>query len=109
VRRWLLFIATLWPIAYMLLFILVVGVSTVQGGGDPDNDPFLIPFGLLIALHLGTMLVVVGLLVVYIIDVFRNPRLEETHRVLWAIVLFMGNAIAMPVYWWLYMRPRPAV
>ena len=103
-RRSLLLIVTLWPIAYMLFFFAVVGIATVAGGGDPDND-LPIPFGLLVALHLLTMLVTLALIVIYVIDVFRNPRVDPDHRILWLILILLGGIVAMPVYWWLHMRP----
>jgi hypothetical protein len=31
----------------------------------------------------------------------------ELAKVLWAGVLLLGNLLAIPVYWWLYLRPRP--
>lgn len=99
---------TLWPPVYLVIFVTVVGLATLQGGGDPDGDGFVIPFGVLAALHLATMLLIVALLVVFIRDAYGNPRIDEGKRTFWAIVLFMGNMIAMPVYWWLYMRPGPA-
>jgi hypothetical protein len=56
-------------------------------------------------LYLGTMVLTVVLLVIYIRDAYRNPALGEDRRTFWAVVLFHGNLLAMPVYWWLYMRP----
>ena len=106
-RRSLLLVATLWPIAYMLFFFAVVGIATIAGGGDPDND-LPIPFGLLLALHLLTMLVTLALIVISVIDVFRNPRVDPDHRIMWLILILLGGIIAMPVYWWLHIRPEPA-
>jgi hypothetical protein len=107
VRRYLLLVATLWPIAYMLFFFAVVGIAAAAGGGDPDNE-LSVPFAVLIALHLFTMLVTLALIVIYVIDVFRNPRVDPDHRVLWLILILLGGIIAMPVYWWLHLRPSPA-
>jgi hypothetical protein len=36
----------------------------------------------------------------------RNASALAT--VIWAIVLLLGNLVAVPVYWWLYLRRRPA-
>ena len=106
-RRYLLLVATLWPLAYMLFFFAVVGIASVAGGGEPDGN-LPIPFGVLIALHLLTMIVTLALIVIYAIDVFRNPRVDPDHRVLWLILILLGGIIAMPVYWWLHLRPSPA-
>lgn len=103
-NRKLLGVVTFWPGIYLLIFFVVIGVAAAQGGGDSDNADFLIPFGVLMALHLGTMLLIIGLLIVYIRDAYKNPQIDGDKRSFWAIVLLMGGVIAMPIYWWLYMR-----
>lgn len=105
VHRKLLGALTLWPVVYVLFFVIVVVIASSQGDGDPDNSEFIIPFGVLLGLHLGTMLMVIALLIVYIRDAYSNSRINENKRAFWAVVLFMGNMIAMPIYWWLYIRP----
>ena len=60
-------------------------------------------FGWLFIIHVFTMFVVIALLVFHIRDVFRNSTLPDDRRSLWAIVLFLGAPIAMPVYWWYYI------
>jgi uncharacterized BrkB/YihY/UPF0761 family membrane protein len=70
VRRYVLLVATLYPIAYMLFFFVVVGIAAAAGGGDPDGN-LVLPFGVL----------------------------------LWLILILLGGIIAMPVYWWLHVRP----
>jgi hypothetical protein len=37
------------------------------------------------------------------VNVFRNERVNNDKKVLWAVVLFMGGMIAMPIYWYLYI------
>jgi hypothetical protein len=37
------------------------------------------------------------------VNVFRNDHVDKDKKVLWAVVLFMGNMIAMPIYWYLYI------
>ena len=55
------------------------------------------------------MLAVMALLVFYIVDIFRNNRVEKDKKALWAIVILMGGAIAMPIYWFIYFWKEPAV
>lgn len=104
-RRWLLGIATLWPLVYITFFFVVIAAATIAGGGEPDND-LLIPEAMLFSLHIATMILTIVLLVIYVRDAYGNPELAEDRRTFWAVVLFMGNAIAMPIYWWLYTRPN---
>ena len=104
-RRWLLGLATLLPVIYMAFFFVVIAAASIAGGGDPDNG-LIIPDAVLFSLHIATIILITVLLVVYIRDAYRNPDLPDDRRIFWAVVLFMGNAIAMPIYWWLYMRPK---
>jgi hypothetical protein len=104
-KQWLkvlLGIVTLWPLAYMILFFLVI-FSTILFTPGPSNSgpPPLI--ALIFPLHMLTMLVILALMIFYIVDVFKNERVEKDKKALWAVVLFMGNMIAMPVYWYIYI------
>jgi hypothetical protein len=102
----LLGLVTLWPAAYIILFFAFVFSTIVSGGGNPVNPP--LEFILIFVLHLFTMLVIAALTVFYIVNVFRNQRVEKDKKALWAVVLFMGSVIAMPVYWYLYFwKPAP--
>ena len=43
----------------------------------------------------------VGILcLIYILSWLAVP---QDKKALWAVVIFMGNALAMPVYWYLYI------
>lgn len=105
-RRTLMLIGALWPPIYMLFFFALVIEATVRNGGDPDND-LLVPFGLLIGLHLLTMLVIIGAAIAYVVHTWNNPRLTSDQRTVWTIVLLLGAPVAMPIYWWIYVRPSP--
>lgn len=104
----LLGIATLWPIAYLVLFFVFIFsaflISPETGGAGVARG-----FTLIFALHLLTMLVIAALTVFYIVNIFRNNQVAKDQKALWAIVIFMGNAIAMPIYWYLYIWKEPAV
>jgi hypothetical protein len=102
----LLGVATLWPIVYVFLFIafffsaFLFGPGTAETGTGSGMPPLM---ALLFVLHLLTMVFILALTVFYIVDIFRNDRVEKDKKALWAIVIFMGNAIAMPIYWYLYI------
>ena len=102
-RRALMFVGAVWPLIYMVLFIGLIVESVVRSGGNPDND-LLVPFEVLMGLHIATMLVILAATVAYVVHAWRSPRIQSDQRVLWLIVLLLGGFIAMPVYWWLYLR-----
>ncbi len=95
-------IATLWPPVYLVIFIgfwfyLVLSITSQGGSG--------LPFGVIaiFVLHGFTMLWTFALIAIYIYNVFNNGRVANDKKALWAVVLFLGNMIAMPIYWYLYI------
>jgi hypothetical protein len=98
VRRWLVGAATFWPLVYTAFFGAIV--ATAVAGGK-----LLVPQPVLLGLQVATTILIAALLVAYLRDAYCNPRLTEARRKLWTVVLFLGSTVAMPVYWWLYVRP----
>lgn len=65
-------------------------------------------FDAIFRLHLGTMLLIFGLIVSYIVYLFKTEYVSKDKKALWAVVLFMGNVLAMPIFWFLYVW-RPSI
>jgi len=63
-------------------------------------------FNAMFRLQLFSMAFCAALLAFYIVHVFRTDRVPADKKALWAVVLFLGNVFAMPVYWWLYVWPK---
>jgi hypothetical protein len=100
----LLGLATLWPFIYMILFFVFIFSSfffVSRSRGQESGPPVF--FLIIFLLHLLTMLWIMALTVFYMVNVFRNELVDKDKKVLWAVVLFMGNMIAMPIYWYLYI------
>jgi hypothetical protein len=101
--------ATLWPILYLILFLAFVfsQVFLFSHKGPPPSSALEGWLYVLFALHFVTMIWLVALLITYIVNVFRNDRVPQHKKALWAVVLFLGNMIAMPLYWYLYIWREP--
>jgi hypothetical protein len=99
---------TLWPLIYVVCFLSFVLYVMINAASDQPDTVLMPHIAVLAVLHFGTMLCAVALLVVYVTDVFKNERVEKDKKVLWVLVLFCGSAIAMPIYWHLYIWPEPA-
>lgn len=116
-RVWAVLIGllTLWPFAwfaafFVTVFALIAQVPRTPPGPGAQPPALLAYFPLLFVAHGVTMLVCAGLLVFYIAHVFKNRTLAEDRRVLWTIIIFLGNIGAMPFYWYLHVwRPLGAV
>ena len=105
---------TILPLIYFVVFIsyVVVTISgALRSGGAPGDLPIFPNFYVLFVLHMIVMILLIGLTIFYIVNVFRNDRVHENRKVLWAVVLFMGNIFAMPIYWYLHIwsEPKPVV
>ena len=96
-------LATLWPPLFVVIFILFVFWRGFLFPGDPQSG-----FLLISSVHFITMVWICVLLLIYILNVFRNERVASDKKALWAVVLFLGNVVTMPVYWYLYIWPEPS-
>jgi hypothetical protein len=69
-----------------------------------------VPFAVAIffGMHFFTMIVIFALTAFYIVYLFKTDRVAQDKKALWAVVLFLGNMIAFPVFWYLYIWKEPA-
>jgi hypothetical protein len=105
---YLLAALTVWGPVYMVLFLTFMMFMFTSFGSHPGKSGPPDLFMYIFPLHLLTMLLMFALTAAYIVHAFRNDELAPDRRILWVIILFMGNMFAFPVYWWLYIRPsRP--
>jgi len=92
-------IATFWPFVYIFIFFAFI-ISTIATKNSGQQDA---RFAYLIVIHFLTMFMMLGLVIVYIVDVFKNNLVNKDQKVLWAVVLFFGGMFAMPVYWYMFL------
>jgi len=99
-------VLTLWPPLYLAAFTVWWAVLVVGRGVPPSDGGIPTWFVVVAVLHLLTILLGFVLLAVYVVDVVRNPRLEGSDmRVVWVLLVVLMGPAAMPVYWWLHLRP----
>jgi hypothetical protein len=108
----LLGIATIWPILYMIFFFIFIFTAMTSSPSSVFDDSGSLGsmFAVIFPLHILTSFLMMGLTIYYIVNVFRNERVHQDKKTLWAVVLFLGNVIAMPIYWYLYIwgEEKPA-
>lgn len=93
----LLALVTLWPMFYVILFMAFFVLPF-------DSELFGVRFfSIILPLHLLTMLIIAALLTFYLVNLFRNKRIDNNMKALWAVVMFMGSLFALPVYWYLFI------
>jgi uncharacterized membrane protein (DUF485 family) len=90
------------PLACLLAFLVFVGIATFGGGGDPTGDAVVsdgVTRGLLIAVAAGWLAVPL-----YVKHAHENDALERYELRRWLFALRLYAPLAMPVYWWRYLR-----
>ena len=95
---------TAWPLVYLLLFVCTIFAMILldSSGSQHASGPPTIVL-IIVPLHFLTMLEILILMVIYIRHVFKTDRVPQDKKALWAAVLLLGNMIAMPIYWYLYI------
>jgi len=88
-------------LAFAPIGVIVLASLSVMGIVDPawadillETRGFLNPVAIFCFLAL----------LVYLIDIWRNPRVPAEKRALWTVVLFAANWYALPFYFWFYVR-----
>ena len=99
---------SVWPFIYVFLFFGFIATSFFWMGrtdGQAGEGGIPIAFGVLFAAHLGTMVLILGLLIFYVVHLFKTDRVPQEKKALWAAVLILGNMLAMPVFFYIYVWP----
>ena len=96
-------VLTAWPLLYMgLFFAFILGtmlwISAITPDGGPDSSGPPVAFLAVVAGHIATMLLMFGLTAFYIVFLFKTDRVPRDKKALWAVVLFLGNILAMPTW-----------
>ena len=102
-------VATAWPPLYLILFLGVflltfLSIATMtQGPGGPQAIPT--PFLVIFPLHFLTILVSIALCITYVVHALQNEKLDQDNRMLWAVLIIVGNFIIMPIYFYKCVLP----
>ncbi|SHJ79469.1 hypothetical protein SAMN02745165_03204 [Malonomonas rubra DSM 5091] len=95
---------TAWPIIYFIFFMFAMfSVSDESKGNILHNN-----FDTFFNLHLITILMGWALIGFYIWFLFKSDRVPQEKKSLWGIVLFMGNVLAFPFFFFIYVWPEKA-
>ncbi len=98
---------SLWPAFYILCFVLVMALAISSGFAGEEPQLMEKHFFVMFAIHVATMLEILGLTIFYIIYIFKSDHVPKDKKALWAVVVFLGHMIAMPIFWYLYVWREP--
>jgi len=111
VKKIILGLFTVWPVVYITSvfgYILSHFDTVFSSLNELDNTQMTKMVLTIFTIQFLTIISMFVLLFIFIKNVFKNDRVNQSEKVLWLIVLFFGNMIAMPVYWYLYIWKEPA-
>jgi len=100
-------VALFWLLLTILPFVYFVYFFSLMSGPMPTSHTDMeAQFNFMFRLHMAVMLGMLVLTASYIIYVFKTTHVPVEKKALWAVVLFMGSVLAMPIFWYLYVwRP----
>ena len=100
-RGWkvLLGVATLWPLAYGLMFHWLMARKMARAGGVPPD--------FIDAPLVATVVLMYALVAFYLVTMFLGRSVPKSKRPFWALLLVGCNMFAIPVYWYLYVWRVP--
>ena len=104
-------ILTFAPWVYLIFFLsyLMPKFTSFTTPGGPSPEEFNHLFDTVFRWHLGIMGLILALTIFYVVHLFRTDRVRQDKKALWAVVLLLGNVLAMPVYWYFYVWPKEPV
>lgn len=113
-KKILLGLATIWPLIYLVFVVIFLAtiafLPAAQSPFPVVRSPELLlgrSLGLFLLLHFLTIFWATGLVIFYISHAVRNRQLSNDMRLLWASLIFVGNLITMPIYWYLCIWKTP--
>ena len=101
----LLGILSIWPVLWIGIFfgLMMIMMFTLPHMPPPKQSGPPVLFMAMIIPHFLTMMVVLGLQVFYILKLLKEERLDSTQKTLCALIVFMGNIIAFPFVWYVFI------
>ncbi|HEY6003425.1 MAG TPA: hypothetical protein VIV57_11175 [Anaeromyxobacter sp.] len=108
-RKLLLGAATAWPLVYLAVFTRTLLEVALSGFTPPPElvDGSLLLVAAQLAVHLGTLILIVTLGAWYVKDSFRSPHVPENRRVVWVVLNVVGGFLAQIPYWYLFVWREP--
>jgi hypothetical protein len=104
-KRWL-GVASVWPVVWMLVFL--AGFIALSWNNNSDGTAWGVTFAVIFT---GQVLTIVEIFVVvayYVVWLMKQDHVPDERKTLWVVILLMGNALAVPIFWFLYvLKEKP--
>lgn len=81
------------------MFLFMFSVFSMASSMNMDESNF----GFIMKLHMATIFHSYCLVAGYIYYIVKTNVIPKSKKTLWAVIVFLGNMIAMPIFWYLYI------
>jgi len=88
-------------IVNLLPYITFISGIAIVGPGESTKNIFFVVLYILMSISIPF------LFIFYSFNVFRNKDVAREQRVLWVALLFFGNIVVYPFYWYLHICREP--
>ncbi|MFC1934219.1 hypothetical protein ACFLWC_06125 [Chloroflexota bacterium] len=88
-------------LANMVPYITFILIFISVGPGETVSNLLFDVLGVL------TFVLIPGLAVFYIVNVYRSSSVASNQKHLWAALLFFGSIVVYPFYWYLHIWREP--
>ena len=99
-------ILTFWPGFYIVIFLLFIFLSTFLATDSSSSENENLLFGILIVVHMLTMLEILGLTIFYAVNVYRDKVLLGDRKTLWMVIVLLGGFLGQAAYFVLWIVKR---
>jgi len=97
-RKMSIGIATIFPVAWFLFFLVYVLAICLSPWKPTDAE-----LGRVLMVNFGCVLFSLGLLIYYVQHVRHNDAMPAEKKSFWIKAFLMGAIVLMPVYWYRYI------
>ncbi|MEA2474831.1 MAG: hypothetical protein QOE06_2746 [Thermoleophilaceae bacterium] len=105
-QKALLGVASIWPAVWTAIFL--AGFMLLSVVGPENGTGFTVVFYGIFAGHVLTIIETFVVIAYYIVWMMKQDQVPDERKTLWVVILLMGNALALPIFWFVYvLRERP--
>lgn len=103
-------ISSHWFFIYFPVFILAIvsfAVMSEHHHTQPAPELMIPGIILLVLVHLGSILLMMGTMGLFIAYAAKQPAFSSNERILWILLLAFLGAFAQPIFYWMYVFRHP--
>src|SRR4249920_4025244 len=92
-------ILCIFPLSYCV-YVLPTAVSLFT-----SSPPVLADINRFVLLSAISLVPCFAALTLCVVQLFRSGRVPQSKQALWLLALIFGSVLALPIFWYLYVRP----